>query len=306
MNWRLVISLVFSGLLLSVSVSIFACGATAQNGTPGQLSVPRANLGGWEKDSYILDLLHHVLTLTEEEFGPCVVVPSDQRVTRMRSTALISSNRGVDLFWGTTSIERETVLRPIRVPLLKGLMSYKVLLIHKDAAERFAQVRSLSDLQVLRAGQGADWPDVHILQHNDIQVVTSSNYDTLARMLSAGRFDFFPRGATEVLPEMEQLFNMPIALETTLVLVYPAPVYFFVNIENMTLAKRLETGLQLMMADGSFDDFFNSHPTIVKTLHKLKLNQRRTIYLHNPLLPPGTPLGMDEYWLYPWGKLLNH
>jgi hypothetical protein len=299
-------AVILGGLLASSSGILYACNASGNGVSQGQITVPKAGLGGWEKDSYAVDLLYLVLARTEEEFGPCSLAFSDQRMTRMRSAALISSNRGVDLFWATTSIERETILRPIRIPIFKGLMSYKILLIRSDAVAEFSKVKNLPDLQALSAGQGSDWPDTRILQSNGIKVVTSSNYDSLPRMLTADRFDFFPRGANEVLTELAQVADLPIVLEKKLVLIYPAPVYFFVNMENLLLAKRIETGLQMMIEDGSFDDFFNSHPTIVQALHQLEVNQRRAIYLNNPLLPPSAPLGVDEYWLFPWGKLLNH
>jgi hypothetical protein len=140
-----------------------------------------------------------VVSTAGEYGGPCAIVSVDHHTTRMRSTVLIRSRQGIDLFWATTSLDREEALRPIRIPLLKGLMGHRVLLIQADDQDTFSQVKTLEDLQKLRAGQGADWPDTGILRSNGIEVVTSSYYDALPRMLAAGRFDFFPRGAAEVL-----------------------------------------------------------------------------------------------------------
>jgi hypothetical protein len=117
-------------------------------------------------------------------------------------------------------------------------------------------------------------------------------------MLSAGRFDFFPRGAPEVLTELAQMQDLPIALEKELVVIYPTAIYYFVSRDNEVLAKRIETGLKMMIEDGSFDEFFNSHPVIVSALETLKLNQRRAIYLNNPFLPSTVPLDVDRYWLF--------
>src|SRR5690606_2065196 len=102
----------------------------------------------------------------------CTIAQTGQMLTRMRSAALISRNQGVDLLWGSATIEREALLQPIRIPLLKGLMGYKIFLIHPDDQPVFSQVKNLEDLQTLRAGQGADWPDVEILLRNDIPVVS--------------------------------------------------------------------------------------------------------------------------------------
>lgn len=262
-----------------------------------QLILPKAKPSSWEQESYYHGLLRLILERTEAEFGPCEIEQTEHMLTRMRSAALISRDQGVDLLWGATTIEREALLRPVRIPLLKGLMGHKTFLIHPDKQALFSQVKNLDDLQMFRAGQGADWPDVDIFLHNNISVVSSANYEALYKMLSAKRFDFFPRGSNQILSELRHNKDKNIVVEQDLVLVYPAPLYFFVKKDNEKLAKRIETGLRELISEGAYDRYFYRHPLIMDAIINLRLQDRRVIRMNNPLLPPDTPLEPAEDWM---------
>ena len=288
-------------LLAALNPVVYACSERVGSDGIPQLVVPQEPTASWEKESYFTGLLRLILAETALEYGPCNVVATDNILTRMRSVALIN-NFGIDLFWATTSIERETLLRPVRVPLLKGLMGYKIFLINPADQPRFSRITTLTELQALRAGVGADWPDNKILRANGIETISSSNYEALFRMLSAKRFDFFPRGASEVWSEYRNHPEVTLHIEEDLVLVYPAPVYFFVNIDNASLEQRLEKGLHKIMANGKFDEYFFKHPIIIDAIKRVRIHERRKIYLTNPLLPRTVPLHHRDYWLYSWSE----
>ena len=288
-------------LLAALNPVVHACSERVDSDGIPQLVVPQEPTASWEKESYFTGLLRLILAETALEYGPCNVVATDNILTRMRSVALIN-NFGIDLFWATTSIERETLLRPVRVPLLKGLMGYKIFLINPADQPRFSRITTLTELQALRAGVGADWPDNKILRANGIETVSSSNYEALFRMLAAKRFDFFPRGASEVWSEYRNHPEVTLHIEEDLVLVYPAPVYFFVNIDNASLEQRLEKGLHKIMANGKFDEYFFKHPIIIDAIKRVRIHERRKIYLTNPLLPRTVPLHHRDYWLYSWSE----
>lgn len=198
--------------------------------------------------------------------------------------------------WTVTSIDREKQLLPVRIPLVKGLLGHRVLIIRKEDQDKFAAVNTIKDLQQYTAGQGHDWPDTKILRANQFTVVTTSTYDGLFEMLSAQRFDFFPRGINEAWQEIEAQENSNMIVENNILLYYPSPIYFFVNNHDKLLAKRLEKGLKLSLADGSFDQLFYSYHAHKKMFAIGRLNQRKFITLSNPLLPPLTPLQNKKLW----------
>ena len=102
----------------------------------------------------------------------------------------------------TTSIARENALRPIRIPLDKGLTGYRLFLIKADTQAWTDPVRTLPQLQTLSIGQGATWVDSDILRANGFRVVTAPTYELLLPMLDSGRFDLFSRGVNEISHEL--------------------------------------------------------------------------------------------------------
>ncbi|MRV75224.1 hypothetical protein GJ700_26255 [Duganella sp. FT92W] len=191
----------------------------------------------------------------------------------------------------------------IRIPIDKGLLGYRVLLVRKDDLSRFAQVRSLQDLRKLRAGMGKGWADVAILAHAGLPVVEGSAHENLYAMLMAKRFDYFARGVDEAQWEIKEYgARYPqMAIEPTLLLRYPLPRYLFVrrDAEGESLARRLKAGLETMVQDGTLDALFRQHKSgVIEPLH---LDRRRLLTLANPGLPD-TPLNRPELWYSPGGK----
>ena len=88
-------------------------------------------------------------------------------------------------------------------------------------------------------------------------------------------------------------------VEQHLVIHYPAPGYIFVAKNNTVLAERLERGFRLALQDGSFDQFFVSHPDIANVLALGNLQERLIFQVTNPLLSPETPLDQKDLWYQP-------
>ena len=188
----------------------------------------------------------------------------------------------LDVLWTNSNAERERDLQPIRLSLLKDLNSYRLLMIRREDQPLFAQVRNLDDLRKLRCGLGTHWPDTEIVRSNGFEVITALRQDSLYRMLSSKRFDFFPRGLYEVWREAKTLAGADTVIEQKLMLYYQSPVYFFVNKNNRRLAKRLARGLALAQADGSFDQLFFSVPSFKRGYEELNNSQRLLLRLESP------------------------
>ena len=103
-------------------------------------------------------------------------------------------------------------------------------MIRKGDQKIYSRIRKLSDFGKLRLGQGDGWNDIPNLEANKLRVVRGPNYQGLFGMLSLARFDYFPRGVNEILPELSthQPKYPDLAIEEDLLLHYPFPVYFFV------------------------------------------------------------------------------
>jgi len=246
---------------------------------------------------YFYDVLELALAKTVKTHGQYNLQNSKVVMRQGRAIKQLVDSNLIDVIWTMTSIEREQQLIPVRIPLLKGLLGYRVFIICKGNQQAFSDINSLSQLSKLTAGLGHDWPDTQILRANGLPVVTNSNFEGLFGMLQKGRFDYFPRGVNEAWAEVALHKENNVAVEQSLLLQYPAPLYFFVSPNNAKLAQRLEQGLRIALADGSFDRLFYQHLHPETLINLQSMNKRKTFTLKNPLLPQLTPLQDETLWL---------
>lgn len=247
-------------------------------------------------------VLRTALARTVARYGPFELKASAEAMSSRRVTLELAVPKGaIDIFVRATDPDLEKQFQPIRIPVDKGLIGMRVLLVRKEDLPRFAAVRSLQDLRKFRVGQGKGWADNDILAAAGIPVVEGSYYEGLFSMLTARRFDFFSRSVDEVMREYEERrASVPeMALEPTLLLHYPLPRYFFVrrDMAGNKLAQRVKAGLEAMIQDGSLNALFRQYKTPI--LEKLALHKRRVIELPNPQLSSETPLRRSELWLPP-------
>lgn len=227
----------------------------------------------------------------------------DLDMTQGRSLVEMATGRGpIDLMWTVTDQQREASgLLPVRVPIDRGLMGWRLLLVRRADLGLWRRVRSLAELSQRVGGQGHDWPDTAILRANGLQIGTSSSYDALFRMLVAGRIDYFPRSILEIDAELTRHAQADLAIAPGLMLHYPAAAYFFVSPSRPELAVDLKAGLDAAAADGSFQRLHREFYGPLIKAHPVALD--RVIRLHNPLLPQATPLARRELWLQPGDPL---
>jgi hypothetical protein len=223
--------------------------------------------------------------------------PSQHVMVQARSVRELAADSGlIDLLWTVTSREREQALRPVRIPIFRGLYGWRLLLVRRGDSARFAALRSLADLQPLRLLQGADWPDTRVLRDNGLRVETAQSFESLFKMLQAARGDAFPRGVTEIGWEQSQRSDR-FEVEPALALHYPSAEYYFVSQRNLALAELLERGLERMQASGEHEELLlDIHG---EALRAARLHERRTLSLRNAELPEATPLQRRALWWRP-------
>ena len=254
----------------------------------------------WAATAYDLALLHEALERTRPDYGAYEEQPFTGNVSDARAIQLAIDGRLVNLYpagVGQAVPEREMI--PVPFPIDKGLLGYRVSLIDRRSQDRLSRVHSVEELRQLRVGQGSDWTDVRIYEHNRIPIDTAPDYESLFVMLLHRRFDLFPRGLSEAARELAAYGKRypDFAIEQHLLLQYPFCETYYVSRSAPRLAARLTAGLERMVADGSFDALFARH--YGKLLADLNLRQRVVIALENPFLPAWVPLGRKELWFDP-------
>ena len=227
---------------------------------------------------------------------PCQLQPAAVTMQQDRSLRELANGTGLDVVWSVATRERDRELLPIRIPIDRGLIGWRVLLIRANQQPRMDTVHTLTDLGRLHAGQGLDWPDLAVLRANGLPTVASPTYEGLFVMLQKGRIDYVPRSIAEVTPELAHHPGMHLAIEKHLLLHYPSALYFYVNKRNTALAKALTLGLERAIADGSMQALFKQTYGMLDA--ELHLRHRRRLELSNPLFPDDAMTDRQNRWFH--------
>jgi ABC-type amino acid transport substrate-binding protein len=244
---------------------------------------------------YRWKLLELALAHTPDGSAAPQLTPYAEEVTQNRGIQLLQTG-AIDVIALGTNAERESQMAPVKIDILRGIVGFRVFVIRASDQQRFASLDDLAMRQQLTFGLNGQWADVPVMRANGFTVETSTSYENLFNMLVAKRFDAFPRGLNEAARELEERKTSypQLAVEQTKALYFPFPVYFWVKKDNKALAQRIERGLTLAMADGSFHKLFDTFHA--KEIASLAKEKRHVIRLSNPNLPPGNPEPDTHWW----------
>lgn len=248
--------------------------------------------------AYRLELVRLILERTAATHGELHVAPANG-MDPPQDRCLAQLRAGmVDLAYVPPNAERLRDLRMIPFDLHAGMLGYRLLLIHREDAPRFAQVQTLDDLRHLRGGFGSQWSDFPLFALNRLPVVGSAHPENLLAMLAEHRFDYYHRALSEA---WEEVGDHPerhpeLMIEPDLALFYSLPVYFAFNRAEPELRQRFEEGLALIQADGSFQALFLRH--FGEQVRRSQLTQRRLLILQSDL-PEGLSPADGRFWLQP-------
>ena len=235
--------------------------ALAAAAEPAVFIYPRSESAADTQYIYDYEMLRQALEATVATHGPYELQQSDTAMNQARAADEIAAGSGlVNIFARSTSVEHEQRFVPIRIPIDKGLISYRVFLIRADMQPKFDAVNTLDDLRSYSVGSYPTWVDTKILREGGFKVVTGDSYEGLFRMLIARRFDFFSRSADEAYREFDERRELlpEMRVEDKVLLHFPTTRFFFVQRSEagQRLASRVEAGLNRMIKEGSFDAHF--------------------------------------------------
>jgi CheY-like chemotaxis protein len=284
----------FAGLVKRISAVLCLCLSayhSASIAAVWQITYPKALHNDSQDFAYAVELLDLALQKTGVRYE---LNATQDVILQQKALGFLQDNRKVNVVWTMTDEQRENDLLPIRIPIFRGLIGWRVLLHHRNNQHRFAGL-SRTDLADKYYVQGMNWPDTKILRNNGFNVINATDYHEAFTLTRNQQADFLPRSVIEVTGELtNSVLTEDLMLESRYVLRYPAATYFFVNKSNVILAKLLARGLQRAIDDGSFNALFESH--YMPVLDALNVPDRITIDMDNPLLPIVTPVGDMRLW----------
>lgn len=219
-----------------------------------------------------------------------------EKLSREQAFVRMESGK-IDLMWLNTNKELESRFIPIRIPMYKGLMSYRVLMIRQGNEARFTNIQGFDDFKNIKAGLGRFWTTTKIFKAEGINSVLTTKPNNLYYMLEGGRFDYIPRGVIEITPEFDKYADLPLSMQNDLLLYLPTAVYPYVSRKNPELAAKLAEGMRMLIDSGEFDSYFKTTQIYKEALNLISQNRWKVIHINNSILPKETPLSDDSLWV---------
>lgn len=264
------------------------------------VDVVKANIGESTLDqriSFKQEVLRSALEATRESYGEYEIEIHNYYMNAKRAFNELVPGETINVYYALTLPKWEKIATPIRIPVRRGLVSYRLLLIHEDSKELFSKVNTVEELKRLRAGLNDGWTSYEVMKRQDFKIVKVGGYDGMFNMLSVRRYDYLLRGVNEVFDEIKarQDYNKNLIIEPRLAVYMPSATYIFVSKQEPRLAKRLKEGLEIMVANGELERIFSKYYSA--NLEKAQLENRKILYIDNPLLPDTVPWDNKALWM---------
>ena len=250
------------------------------------------------KALYKKDIIINALEFTRKEYGNYKITSLAKRSSNKRAILEIKSGKNINTYLAVTTKEWEDNTLPIRIPIRRGILNYRLLTINKNHAERFEQIRSLSDLKQLRIGLRTGWSSIPIFKEQGFNVVESSTFNGLFYMLQTDRIDYIPRGINEAQVEIDSwIETIPnLIIEPNYAIKLVSPYYIFISPKEPRLAKRLTLGLGRMHSNGTLKRLFDQYYTDI--IKEASIESRTVFPVENNFLPKKTPININDFWFY--------
>ncbi|MDE1463793.1 hypothetical protein [Spartinivicinus poritis] len=280
----------YISMLTSCFISIVYAGALKAN-----IEVMYPNIDGIGGES----IGFHVLELALEKSGQDYLLKLHGPSVNQRSAKKFVERGILSVFDAGYQAELEQRFEPIYLPIDRGILGWRLLIIHQQNIDKFAAVKNLADLTQYIAGQGVGWGDIAILENAGIKVIKANRVSQLINKVEKQRFDMFPLGANEVYGFLDKYSSNDnsLVVDKNLVLVYPFGRFFYVRKGNTTLANTIKLGMETALVDGSLQALLENHQHFKDAFSKANLKQRKHIDIKTPNLTEKFK-NIDPKWWY--------
>jgi ABC-type amino acid transport substrate-binding protein len=230
---------------------------------------------------YADELLGLALELSRDRYGAYRVVQQREETVVRRQLLQLEQGSTLSVAVAIPTKEWLDGALPVRVPIMRGLASFRLFLGRQSEQALYESIRTVDDLRSLTIGQGPGWSSAKILADNGFKVVHGGAHPTLIPMLHAGRFQLLMRSVYEIGPELSahRETHPGLTIVDNFAVFTYMPMYFFVAKSQPLLAERLEYGLKKAHANGRLDRLFYRH--FSDSLKLLKAKRLRFLYVPN-------------------------
>jgi len=173
----------------------------------------------------------------------------------------------------------------IEIPVCRGILGQRLLVIPQKHAEHFANIDSIQQLQQMTIGIPNTWADADLFRYNGFNVTEKGSLNDIFIRLVDQEFDYVALGANEIESIFEESRGSQagLLLEPNCLIYYPLPLVFYVHPNRDDLVRIIESGLTTAIDNGKHKLLFEMHhPNLI---NRLSLRTRRIFRLTNPYLP---------------------
>lgn len=206
------------------------------------------------------DLLHS-LSLYTSPNQDLNIVQIKTEMSLNRALKEVENNGLINIIIAPVRSDLSQDTEIVKIPLLKGLLGFRQLVVSNELNHQLEKIRSLDDLRQYKIGQVDGWVDIDIYRSNGFKVNAAANLELAFRMLNGNRFDMLPLGIIELDREYssrKKTFpNMQV--NESFFIYYPLPVMIHVSPNQEGLFDFLEGALQKMAVDGNLDALIKRH-----------------------------------------------
>lgn len=266
------------------------------------VDIIKANIGESILDQRIhfkKQILVNALDLTKPKYGEYNIDIKKYYMNSDRSFVELTTGKNINVYFAFTQENMERTAIPIRIPVRRGIVNYRLLLIKRGTEKIFANVNTIDDLKEIQVGVDTAWATHKTLTHHDFNIVPVADYDSMFNMLARKRFKYIPRSVSEIYSEIDRHSDdfYDFVVEPSLVLYIPSATYVFVSREAPRIADRLKEGLEMMLENGDLLKIFNRF--FLDSIEKANIRKRKIIYIDNPHLPSSVPVSNKSLWFDP-------
>lgn len=249
------------------------------------------------RTKYTNDILEKALSLSVEKYGAYRI---DKRpISMTNDVTFYELHHGsiINVAMSGATPDKDHLAIPIRIPIRRGILNYRLLVINKEKQDEFKKINSVEQLKEFSAGIHAKAVTSEIMNVMGFPIIEGASYDGMFKQLSKGLFDYIPRGIHEAYDELlireNEIDNL--IIEPHLAIYMPMPYYIYVSPAFPRLAERLTFGLEKMIEKGLIKSTFDQY--YAEDIKRAKLSERTIIVIGNPFLSPKTPFNRKELWM---------
>lgn len=287
--------LAINPLILLIFLCVCASGSWAMD----VLKMPTPQYRKDTRIEYKNEVLKLALEATETEYGPFIITPDSPPMPRKRAIEALRTGVYINVYIAPIIPSWLEQMITIKIPIRRGILDYRLLIVHKSQLPLFENITSVESLRKFRAGSIFGESMTAVLRKQGFNLVTANNYDGSFSMLENKRYDWLSRGVHEIFDELELRKNSieHVVIEPTLAIKTQLPTIIYVSPSAPRLAERLRKGLVIIAENGTLKSIFDKYYS--DDIKRAELSKRRILTIANPFIPEGFLPKNPNLWFHP-------